>query len=49
MRQSRPVSLNTYSVSPAGALAALRTRLEQLYDDYNREDAAADPIQIVKR
>src|SRR5205814_10566818 len=27
----------------------LRARLENLYRDYNREDAAADPIQIVKR
>ena len=27
----------------------LRPRLERLYDDYNREDAAADPIQIVRR
>jgi uncharacterized protein (TIGR02757 family) len=30
-------------------LGTLRPRLERLYDDYNREDAAADPIQIVKR
>jgi uncharacterized protein (TIGR02757 family) len=28
---------------------ALRARLERLYDDYNREDAAADPVQIVRR
>src|SRR3954451_17017905 len=27
----------------------LRPRLEQLYEDYNREDAAADPVQIVRR
>jgi uncharacterized protein (TIGR02757 family) len=29
--------------------SALRSRLEQLYADYNREDAATDPIQIVRR
>ena len=28
---------------------ALGPRLEQLYEAYNREDAAADPIQIVRR
>jgi uncharacterized protein (TIGR02757 family) len=28
---------------------ALGSRLEQLYEAYNREDAAADPIQIVRR
>ena len=28
---------------------ALKGRLERLYDDYNREDAVADPIQIVRR
>jgi uncharacterized protein (TIGR02757 family) len=28
---------------------ALGPRLERLYGDYNREDAAADPIQIVRR
>ena len=27
----------------------LGARLERLYDDYNREDAAADPVQIVRR
>jgi uncharacterized protein (TIGR02757 family) len=27
----------------------LRARLEALYQDYNREDAAADPVQIVRR
>jgi uncharacterized protein (TIGR02757 family) len=27
----------------------LGSRLDRLYDDYNREDAAADPIQIVRR
>src|SRR3954469_9381649 len=27
----------------------LRPRLEQLYEDYNREDSAADPVQIVRR
>ena len=31
------------------ALSTLGARLERLYDDYNREDAAADPIQIVRR
>ena len=30
-------------------MIALRSRLPRLYDDYNREDAAADPIQIVRR
>lgn len=29
--------------------SALGPRLEQLYEAYNREDAAADPIQIVRR
>jgi uncharacterized protein (TIGR02757 family) len=29
--------------------AALASRLERLYDDYNREDSAADPVQIVRR
>jgi uncharacterized protein (TIGR02757 family) len=29
--------------------AALRPRLEGLYQDYNRSDAAADPVQIVRR
>jgi uncharacterized protein (TIGR02757 family) len=28
---------------------ALRPRLERLYEAYNREDAAADPVQIVRR
>ena len=28
---------------------ALKPRLERLYEDYNREDAVADPIQIVRR
>ncbi len=28
---------------------ALLPRLERLYEDYNREDAAADPIQVVRR
>lgn len=28
---------------------ALAARLEQLYEAYNREDAASDPIQIVRR
>ena len=28
---------------------ALATRLEQLYEGYNREDSAADPVQIVRR
>jgi uncharacterized protein (TIGR02757 family) len=27
----------------------LRSRLVRLYEDYNREDAAADPVQIVRR
>jgi uncharacterized protein (TIGR02757 family) len=49
MRPSQRPSRN-----PAAALTPqrpllLRSRLEQLYDDYNREDAAADPIQIVRR
>jgi uncharacterized protein (TIGR02757 family) len=30
-------------------VAALRARLDALYAAYNREDAAADPIQIVRR
>ena len=30
-------------------MADLRRRLDDLYADYNREDAAADPIQIVRR
>jgi uncharacterized protein (TIGR02757 family) len=30
-------------------MLTLRARLERLYEDYNREDAAADPIQIVRR
>lgn len=29
--------------------ATLRPRLDALYQDYNREDAAADPVQIVRR
>lgn len=29
--------------------AALAPRLERLYDDYNREDSATDPVQIVRR
>jgi uncharacterized protein (TIGR02757 family) len=32
-----------------GNLPMLGPRLEQLYEAYNREDAAADPIQIVRR
>jgi uncharacterized protein (TIGR02757 family) len=28
---------------------ALVSRLERLYDDYNRQDSAADPVQIVRR
>ena len=36
-----------YSV--ADSRHALGPRLEQLYEAYNREDAAADPIQIVRR
>lgn len=27
----------------------MQSRLERLYQDYNREDAAADPVQIVRR
>jgi len=30
-------------------MADLGTRLQQLYDDYNREDSATDPVQIVRR
>ena len=30
-------------------MADLRRRLDDLYADYNREDAVADPIQIVRR
>ena len=33
----------------ANSRQALGPRLEQLYQAYNREDAAADPIQIVRR
>ena len=33
--------------SPADS--ALATRLESLYDAYNRQDSAADPVQIVRR
>jgi uncharacterized protein (TIGR02757 family) len=33
----------------AAIKSALGPRLEQLYEAYNREDAAADPIQIVRR
>jgi uncharacterized protein (TIGR02757 family) len=29
--------------------AALAARLERLYGDYNREDSATDPVQIVRR
>ena len=29
--------------------AVLAARLEELYDAYNREDSAADPVQIVRR
>lgn len=29
--------------------ARLRDRLEALYDDYNREDSAADPVQVVRQ
>jgi uncharacterized protein (TIGR02757 family) len=34
---------------PRAGRAALGPRLERLYDDYNREDAAADPVQVVRR
>jgi uncharacterized protein (TIGR02757 family) len=30
-------------------MADLGRRLQRLYDDYNREDSAADPVQIVRR
>ncbi|HET7694887.1 MAG TPA: TIGR02757 family protein [Vicinamibacterales bacterium] len=33
----------------SASVAVLSARLERLYDDYNREDAAADPVQIVRR
>ncbi len=29
--------------------AALSSRFERLYEDYNREDSATDPVQIVRR
>ena len=34
---------------PAASGPPLGVRLLRLYEDYNREDAAADPIQIVRR
>src|SRR6185295_3588325 len=34
---------------PAASGPPLGVRLRRLYEDYNREDAAADPIQIVRR
>jgi len=34
---------------PSAPGPPLSVRLERLYADYNREDAAADPIQIVRR
>jgi uncharacterized protein (TIGR02757 family) len=49
MRQSPQHSPKPYSGSRTPRPVPLRLRLEQLYDDYNREDAAADPIQIVRR
>jgi len=36
-------------VSPSPASSPLGTRLDRLYADYNREDAALDPVQIVRR
>jgi uncharacterized protein (TIGR02757 family) len=30
-------------------VTGLATRLDRLYDDYNREDSALDPVQIVRR
>lgn len=30
-------------------MTALASKLERLYEDYNREDSAADPVQIVRR
>jgi uncharacterized protein (TIGR02757 family) len=46
MRNTQQHSPNAPSTTNSGTL---RSRLEQLYEAYNREDAAADPIQIVKR
>ncbi len=36
-------------VAPISQELPLRARLDALYQGYNREDAAADPIQIVRR
>jgi uncharacterized protein (TIGR02757 family) len=37
------------AVAVASSGTALAGRLERLYEDYNREDSAADPVQIVRR
>jgi uncharacterized protein (TIGR02757 family) len=50
MRRSRRLAFSVNSVqSVAKSKDDLGPRLEQLYEAYNREDAAADPIQIVRR
>jgi len=49
MRQSQQQSQNPRPASRVPRPATLRARLEQLYEAYNREGAAADPIQIVRR
>ena len=36
-------------VSTSVTAAGLGARLERLYEAYNREDSAADPVQIVRR
>ena len=49
MAQARQQTPDTHPASRVPRTGTLRSRLEQLYEDYNREDAAIDPIQIVKR
>jgi uncharacterized protein (TIGR02757 family) len=49
MRQRRRQFLDIDRVSRSLRVETLGSRLERLYQDYNREDAAADPIQIVRR
>jgi uncharacterized protein (TIGR02757 family) len=36
-------------VTDAPPVTSLATRLDRLYQDYNREDSATDPVQIVRR
>jgi uncharacterized protein (TIGR02757 family) len=49
MAQAHRGTPDTHPAPRTPRPGTLRSRLEQLYEDYNREDAAADPIQIVRR